>query len=511
MTKVGANNAKIAKNTLMLYSRLLITMFIGFYTSRVVLQVLGVIDYGIYNLIGGLTLSFAIFSDTLTGSTTRFLTVDLGKKDMLGYRKTFCHAIELYVILAILLFIILETFGVWFVKHGIDIPSSRKDAANITLQFTIVYFIINILRLPFDSVIVSNERMGIYAYIGIAESVLRLINVIILQWVDKIDSLILYVILIDLVSLILLISLATYVFLTFRHCRFSFMWEKHRISRILSFSGWSMVSSITAMSSNQGIDVLLNKFGGVIVNAGMGVANQVASVINNLVLHFQTAFNPQIVKLYASKEYDALYSLAFRGGRFSFYLLLLPVVPIMTELPFYLKFWLGSIPEYTVSYCRFVIVALLFETMSGPLWMLAQANGNIKRYQLYTSLIFLSNFLFSFIYLWINFDIEYVIVIRDIVYFSLLLARIILLNNMIDFPSLKYFRYVVCRCIGVGIMSLIVPVILNNLAFNFKLFPIVVSIISFLWTLIVILFIGVCRQEREFVFGAVLSRIRRLG
>lgn len=488
---------------------MLSTMLIGFYTSRITLQVLGVVDYGIYNIVAGITISFAIFSDTLTGSITRFLTVDLGNKDYRSYQKTFSHALELYVLLAIFTLLLLETFGIWFIENEINIPAARREAANITFQFTCFYFILTMLRLPFDSVIISNEKMNFYAYIGMGEAILKLANAFLLQRFRDIDSLVLYVILVDIVALIILIIIACYVFFKFRFCRFTIIWEKSIARQILSFSGWSMFSSVTAMASNQGIDVLLNRFGGVIVNAGMGIANQVAGVINNLVLNFQTALKPQIVKCYISGNHDDLYKLAFRGGKFSFFLLLLPIVPLLIELPYYLNLWLGQTPKYTVAYCTFVIIALLFETMSGPLWMLAQAYGRIKKYQLCVSSIFFLNFLLSLSYLVLEYDISYVIIIRDIVYFSLLIARCILLKNMINFPSLSYFKNVICRCILVGTISISVPIITQHIIGNTSFRSLIISFISFIWTLIVVLVVGVNRDERNSIFNIIFRMFKR--
>lgn len=488
----------------MLYFRMFITMAVGLYSSRIVLNVLGVQDFGIYNIIGGVTISFAIFSDSLTGATNRFLTFALGKNDLQQYNKIFSLSLLLYISLIIVFIFFFETLGLWLVNTQLNIPVSRIGAANWVYQLSILYFLINVLRIPYDASIIAHERMSFYAYLSLFEVSLKLLYIIFLQYTHDVDKLILYSVFVDIASFILFIIYFIYCNTSFIQCRFKYYWNTTLFKQLAGFSGWSLTSSATAMTSNQGIDFLLNRFGGVTVNAAMGVANQVSAVVNSFVLNFQTAFKPPIIKYYAAEDNESLLALIFRSAKFSFFLLMLPSIPLLLELETVLRLWLGIVPHFSANYCRFVLIALLFETLSGPLWMLVQAHGKIKKYEIVTSFVFFMNFVVTLIFLSLKVNIGLCIIARDIVYGTLLFTRLYLLKELIHFPAVRFVKKVVIRCWTIALLSLTIPFVFHYILPQEGFVKLLlISAISVISSIIFIFLLGLEKSEKKVLLNLI--------
>lgn len=313
------NNKRIAKNTLFLYMRMLLTMVISLYTSRVTLATLGVVDYGIYNVVGGVISMFAFLNSSLSSSTQRFLTFSLGQGDFKQLKKVFTASLNIHIILSVLIVLLGETLGLWFLNNKLVIPADRVFAANMVYQLTIFMSLISIIQVPFDGTIIAHEKMDIFAYFSLLDIILKLAVVFILMIVDW-DKMILLAILYSLVVLFRFILYVVYCKRHFIEIGLRFFYNKLLYKQLVSFAGWNLFGAVAVLSKDQGLNILLNLFFGPIVNAARTVSYQVSSAIANFMINFQTAINPQVVKYYASNELDNMERLVYRGSKLSFIL-----------------------------------------------------------------------------------------------------------------------------------------------------------------------------------------------
>ena len=374
------NSKRMAKNTIILYVRTIVLMCITLYTSRVVLKTLGETDFGVYNVVGGVVVLFAFINNAMSTATQRFLNFELGKGNKRGLSEVFCLSLFVHFFIAILIFILGETFGLWLINQKINIPVDRMYAANIVYQFSLVSCIINVLRIPYNASIIAYEKMSFYGIISILEGIFKLLIVVALLNYDG-DKLILYACLILCVTVIIFLIYKFYCNSHFDCTHFHLVWDKKRVKQLISFSSWSLLGSASVVAINQGIGIIFNTFIGVIVNAAIGIANQINAAIYSFVSNFQTAFVPQIIKVYASGLMNEFHLLLRNTARYSFLLLYIISYPVYMECDFILNVWLTDVPDMTLSFTRLIICANLFDAMSGPLWSAVQAIGKIKLYQ----------------------------------------------------------------------------------------------------------------------------------
>ena len=494
------NNKRIAKNTLFLYFRMIITMLVSLYTSRVVLNTLGVEDFGIYNVVGGVVVLFSFLNSSLTQATQRFLSFKLGEKDMVGFNNIFNLSLTLYFIISLAIIILAETVGLWFLNTQLNIQSERMVAANWGYQFTIISFVLNMLRTPYNAAIIAFEKMSFYAYISIIEVILKLLIVFTLVLLPF-DKLILYTILLSAISFIILLIFIFYIINKFEYCRFYYYWDALIFKKMASFSGWTLFGSLSVMSATQGINLLLNIFFGVIVNAAVGISNQVAGAVQNFVSNFQLAFNPQITKSYASNNKDYLVSLIFNTSKYSLFLVSILIIPLLIKTEAILKLWLGIVPDYSVIFSQLILSSLVIESISGPLWMTVQATGNIKKYQIYVSTIKFIEIISALIFFKLGFNPSIPFIIRCVLTFMLLFIRLYILNDLINFPTRLFITKIVIKnsfiCGSAGILS---HIICNNFFYTYNLDDIVKStIISIIISVILIYFLGLNKNERKYI------------
>ncbi len=496
------NNKRIAKNTAMLYFRMLFTMAVSLYTSRIVLNTLGVEDFGIYNVVGGVVVLFSFLNSSLTQATQRFLTFELGKKDMVGFNNIFNLSLLLYLAISIAIIILAETLGLWLLNTQLNIQSERIIAANWAYQFTIVTFVLNMMRTPYNAAIIAFEKMSFYAYISIIEVILKLLIVYILVFLS-IDKLILYSILLSVVSFIILIIFIFYIIHKFNYCRLHFFWDVTIFKKMASFSGWTLFGSLSVMSATQGVNMLLNIFFGVVVNAAVGISNQVAGAVQNFVTNFQLAFNPQITKSYASDNREYLMSLIFNTSKYSLFLISILVIPLLIKTEAILKLWLGIVPDYAVIFSQLTLISLVIESISGPLWMTVQATGKIKKYQIYISGIKFIEIIGALIFFKLGFNPTIPFIIRCILSFILLFLRLFLLKDLIKFPIRIFIQNVVIKNFVVcGSASIISYYICNNFYSTFNLNNIVgTTITSIIITIVLIYIFGLNKSERRFIIN----------
>lgn len=356
---------------------MLLTMVVSLYTSRIVLAVLGVSDYGLYNVVGGMVSMFSMFSGSLAGGTQRFLTYAMGEGDRMKLKKTFSISFGLHVGVSLFLFILAETIGLWFVCTQMNIPDGRMTAVFWVYQFSVISFIISLVQIPFMSCLIAHEKMDMYAYMSIYDVIMKLFIVFLIQWLT-LDKLILYAALILAVNITSVLIYNIYCRNHFEECTFRIQWDMNLATEIVSFSCWDIFGSSIGFFSGQGINLLLNMFFGTVVNAARGISNTVNGCIVSFASNFQAAVDPQIVKLYATKEYGKLYKLVVNNARITEYLFLLIAIPAFLEVDFFLTLWLGEYPDYTVIFVRIILIQSALQVVNRPMVMIVRATGRVK-------------------------------------------------------------------------------------------------------------------------------------
>ncbi len=504
------NNKRIARNTLLLYFRMLFLMIISLYTSRIVLNALGVEDFGIYNVAGGVVAMFSILSGSLSAAISRFITYELGKNNVLKLKTIFSSAITIQIGLGIVIAFFAETIGIWFLNTQMNIPIERMTAANWVLQFSIITFIINLISVPYNAVIIAHEKMSAFAYISIFEAIGKLLIAYLIT-ISPIDKLIFYAILMCGVAIAIRLLYGYYCKRHFDECRFHFIWNKQIFQQIFSFAGWNFIGASSAVLRDHGGNIIINLFCGPTVNAARGIAFQVNNAIQGFVSNFMTALNPQITKSYAAKNYTYMMTLIFQGARLSFYMLLLLSLPIIINTHYLLTLWLNTVPEHTVLFVRLVLIFAMSESISGPLITAMLATGNIRNYQIIVGGLQMLNLPTSYILLSLGAIPETVLIVAVLISQCCLMARLYMLKKMIKLKIKDYLKKVYFNIITVSIIAIILPICMQErLAENFINF-LLSSLICMLCTYLSIYYIGCSYEERKFIYNKFLilkSKIR---
>ena len=502
-----SSHKTIAKNTLFLYFRMFLTMGVGLYTSRMVLDVLGVEDYGIYGLVGGIVTMFAFLNSAMASATQRYLSFDIGKGDKVRLQQTFNASVNIHFLIGIVIVILAETVGLWFVNTQLDIPAERMVAANWVYQFSILAFFFNVIQVPYNALLIAREHMSVYAYISIIDVLLKLGIVFILIYYNA-DKLILYGILTFAVSFIVRMLYRAYCKRKFKESVYKFYYDKTYYKELLSFSGWSLFGNIAAIARGQGSNILLNIFFGPIANAAYSLTSTVQGVIGQFVNNFQVALNPQITKNYASGNTNASISLMQKSSKFSYFAMLILVVPFLYNIDYVMNLWLKEVPPYAISFIRLALIYALIETISNPLIIGAQATGKIKWYQ-----IIIGTFIFLTLpAAWVVFkltnnplNLYWVLIVNSAI---ALLFRLVFLRKMMQLGLRDYFNKVFIRIFIVSATAVAFTYILPlTKAINFmELIYQSIIIVSFI--LIVVYYIGLNNNERTFINNFVKSKIK---
>ena len=382
------NTKRIAKNTMMLYIRMLFSMLVSLYTSRVVLQTLGVEDYGIYNVVGGVVAMLGFLNDSMSGATSRFITYELGRGDNARLNQVFSTSLIIHVSIALFVFVLAETVGLWFFENKLVIPENRMVSARLIYHFSVISMMIGITQVPYNAVIISHEKMNVYAYVGILNVILRLLIVYILVIWDY-DKLILYAILQLFVSILIIFIYRVYCIRKFPETHFIFIIKKNYILPMLNFSGWDMYGNASVMARTQGVNMLINVFFGPLLNASSGIATQIQGAIMGLANNLVTAVRPQIVKKYAVGEFQSMISLLRNSLKLSYLLLALMSIPLICETDYILRLWLGTVPDYASAFCKYTLLFNFFANMSLLFACIIHATGRIKRISLINGSLYL--------------------------------------------------------------------------------------------------------------------------
>lgn len=509
MSEISTNNKRIAKNTLVLYVRMLFLMLVSLYTSRVILNALGVEDYGIYNVVGGIVTMFSILSGSLSAAISRFITFELGTGDKDKLKKIFSSSITIQAGLAIVIALLAESVGLWFLNEKMVIPDGRLAAANWCFQFSIITFGINLINVPYHAAIIAHERMSAFAYMSILEAIGKLT----IAWcisINPIDRLVFYGLMLAILSCVIRLIYAWYCKKNFEECTYHFVYDSSLLKRMFAFAGWNFLGSGSAHLMNQGVNLLSNVFFGVTVNAARGIAVQVDHAIMQFVTNFTTAINPQITKSYAAGQKDYMFSLIFRGAKFSYFLLLFFAIPIIFETPTILKLWLKIVPDHAVNFVRLAVIISMIMVLSRTMVTAMLATGDIKKYQLIVGGLGMLVFPMAWLFFALGLPPEMAYVSIIIIYIGQWICRLFLLREMIGMSIKHYFQEVMSKVSLTTILAIPLPLAIYILIDGSILRLLILSISSFLITLVVIFYCGLDNEERQFVLNQTRSFKRKL-
>ena len=502
MSNIYVNNKRIAKNTLLLYFRMLLLMAVSLYTSRVVLNALGIEDFGIYNVVGGVVTIFAVISGSLSAAISRFITFELGKGDSNNLRKTFSAAVTIQLFLSLVIVILIESIGVWFLNAKMTIPTDRIAAANWVLQFSIVTFVINLISVPYNATIIAHERMSAFAYISIFEAIGKL-TIAFLIIMSPIDRLVFYAILMCVVAVSIRMIYGHYCKKHFSECIYHFHWDKELLKNMFSFAGWNFIGASAGILRTQGINILLNIYFDPIVNAARGIAVQVNNAVSSFSTNFLMAINPQIIKSYSKQDIERTYMLTMCGARFSFLLLSIISLPVMCETEYILKLWLKIVPDYSVVFVRLTLILTIVEVISLPLVTFQQATGKIRNYQIIVGTLHMLNFPVSFVFLHMGFTPKIVYIVAISLSMISLYFRLYMLKQVVDISIMKFNKDVVIRV-------MLVVLSMSLCLFSIEKYihsPLVGIILSLFIAVFCSVFIGLKKQELIYAYSKILKKI----
>ena len=500
------NNIRIAKNTIYLYLRMFIILIVSLYTTRIVFNVLGVQDYGVYNVVGSIIVFFSFINSSLTGATQRYITAELAEGNVDTQQGVFSAAVLSHLLIGLVIVFLGETIGLWFLNSIMNIPQERMSAANIVYQLTIISTFLSVLQAPFNATIIAHEKMSVYAIFSIFDVLFKLAIAFLIQAI-KGDKLVIYAILIFLADFLGILIYRIYCYRTFQMCRFKRTRDQRLFKGLFSYMGWALFGTATYVGTNQGVTMLINYYYGVLVNAAMGISNQIVSMVSQFVSNFQTAFRPQIVKNYVIKDATELTKLTIRASRMSGYLILILLIPICFEIKDFLRIWLGDYPEFAVEFCILTLICVFFEGISNPLIALITSDKDIKKYQLTVSLVYSTNLLFCWIALSHSFAPYLVIAIRLFIDIMLILSRFLLMKNRwYSFPIREWLRKVIFK-------PLIIMTIPMAISFFSQKIPIesiwirliLISGISFISSVTCVFFFLLEKEEQTFIFTFLLK------
>jgi len=501
----SSNTKRIAKNTIMLYLRMLLIMAVSLYTVRVVLKTLGIVDYGIYNVVGGIVIMFGFLSNTMASASQRFFAYELGRNDIQQLRRTFSMTVTIYIIISLFVLLLAETVGLWFLNNMLVIPAERIGAANWIYQFSILSFISTIMTIPYNAAIIAHENMNVYAYVSILEVVLKLLIVYLLI-LFSFDKLKLYALLTFIVTWITRYVYRIICKNKYEECKYRYHWDKELFKTLISYSGWSLFGAISGILKNQGINILLNMFFGPTINAAKAIAYNVNSAVTQFSSNFYTAVRPQITKNYAAGEQQQMMSLIFQSSKFSYFLLFIISMPVLLETDFILALWLKKVPEYTAIFTWLVIINALIDSLSYPLMTAAQATGKIKYYQSVIGGMLLFNLPVSYCFLKLGFLPQVTMYVSIIISIICLFLRLWILKRMIGLPVSGYFNKVLKIIVSVSVVAYILPLFLKlHLEEGYIRF-LIVGVSEAVISIIAMYILGFTSKERSIIIQMIRSK-----
>ncbi|MCQ2272828.1 MAG: lipopolysaccharide biosynthesis protein [Bacteroidales bacterium] len=502
-----SNNKRIAKNTLALYARMLFAMFVGLYTSRVVLNTLGAVDFGIYNVVGGVVVLFSFLNSTLAATTQRFMAFEIGRSDDIQpVRKVFSVSMTIHIALGLLIVLLSETVGLWLLETKMTIPPERMNAARIVYQFSIISCFLSIIQVPYDSLLIARERLDVYALFSVGNVLLKLVFVILMTKIGS-DKLVFYAFLMMLNGILLRIVSKLYCLSKFKESRYYFEKDFTIYKEIGSFAGWNLSAHAVLVARTQGVNILLNHYCGPILNTARGIGIQVNGTLTQLSGNFQSAVIPQITKLYSVGRVDEMNKLVVRSSKLSYMLIVLLVAPFIVDTEYILTLWLKNVPEYAVLITRFTLAVTLADSLSGTLAHAAYATGRMKKYQIIISSVLSMVFFGSWIALFMGAKPESVYIIEMGLLLVAVLAKLLLLRGMVCFPVTTYLREVVLKGIILSLCSISVAHVVQGLMDASFLRFCMVCFCSILMTSLVGYYVVLNKTERAFIVRWIKDKL----
>ncbi|WP_286462984.1 lipopolysaccharide biosynthesis protein [Myroides odoratimimus] len=496
----------MAKNAFFLYFRMFLLMVITLYTSRVVLAVLGVEDYGIYSVVGGVVALFSFLNSSMTSATQRFLAYDLGQGDKNRLKETFNVVLNTHILIAIIIFVLVEVFGIWYLENKLVIDPAKKDVTFWLLQFSILTLLVKVVQVPYKSLLIAREKMSIYAIIGILEVVLNLVIVYFLLFTE-LNKLLIYGFLVFIVNLVITLYYWFYCVKRYEESRYQFYYDKDRFVEIISYSGWNLFGNFASVAKGQGVNMILNIFYGTVVNAAYGIAIQVQTAVNVFVYNFQMAVNPQIIKTYASDNVKESFKLICISSKFSFYIMCFLVSVIYYNVDTILGLWLGdNIPVFTNTFTKLVLIGVLIDTISNALMMGIQATGKIKIYQITVGFLVFLNLPISYYFLYNGYDantIFYISIVLSIVSFFM---RLYFLSKYFKLSPYLFLKKVLKPILIVSIVFIIVNELLSYYLIN-HMHLLMFTILQVVFLLAIIVFLGINSYEKSFIKKLIKTKV----
>lgn len=505
---IKSSNSKIARNTLILYGRMFVSIIVNLYTVRLLWNVLGIEDYGIFNVVGGVVFLFAFLNNAMVASSQRFISYELGKGNKENLARTFSTSVSIHFVLAFIILLLAESIGLWFLNNKMNIPQESIGPANWVYQCSIFTFLLTVISVPYNASIVAHEHINIFGYFGILDIFLKL-GIVFLVSILPYNRLKAYSICLLILSIIMRMIYGIYCSLHFEECR----WKGHKdhllLKQMFGFAGWNFLGNMGIAVRDQGSNIILNLFFDVAVNAAKGISNQVTGVINGFTSNFTMAINPQITKRYAAGEINSMLSLVFNGCKYSLMLMGLIVIPSIIAAPMLLKLWLGEVAPYTIGFLKLMLVIALIECIANPIVTSIHATGEIKKFQIWISMIFLSSLPFSWILLKFCGSPYTVILVNLSTSIIALLTRIKILHELIPFSYTLFFKRIYSRTLPtiiiVGVISYYCYSFISDNFLGLICFSIISTITYCLFSYIFIL----SQSEKEKLKKIILQRLTR--
>lgn len=503
MSNQESNSKRIAKNTLLLYFRMILIMVVSLYTSRIILNELGVEDFGIYNLVAGVVILFSFLSNAMITATQRYLSIAIGKKDEKYIQAVFSTSLLSHFFLIFFIFLAAETIGLWLINAKLEIPADRMSATNFVYQLAILTTCVNIIRIPYNASIIANERMSFFAYVSIVETFLKLAVV----WALAItpgDKLVIYSFLLLLVAIVIAIAYWYYCQRFLLANKFYLKTNKKLFVELTSFSVWNLFGGLADIGYKQGTNIILNLFWGVSINAVLGITNQIRNALVPFIGNLQLAVNPQMVKSYALGDYEYFKILVYRISKYSYFLMLIIVFPIIFNIDLILELWLKNPPEHTAIFAILTSVYCLVDSLTGPLWAAMQAGGKIKRFQIVTGICLLLNLPVSYLFLMYGYAPSVVLIIQIVITGFTVGVRVLFVKYYLQFSIRNYVREVIFPIVFVTALSL--PIALYIYAETGGYYRLLLFILFVPMMCYIIYVCGTCKSEKEMVMRSIRTK-----
>lgn len=492
-----SDNKRIAKNTMFLYFRMLLSMVVSLYTARVVLNALGASDYGLYNVVGGVISILSVLTVLVSSGTQRFLNYEMGQNAPVSrLKEIFSSSLTIYLAIYLLIFLLGETIGLWFVNNKLVVPTDRIFAVNIVYQVTIIQMLLSFIQSTYTSAILAHERMDVYGYVGVGEPLLRLILILLLPFC-VFDKLIAYSLIVFVMGFSVTLFYIFFCRKNFEECRFQISRNLVQIKKMLSFTVWNLMEALSNTLNGQGLNILLNLFFGPIVNAARAVAFQVSNAVNAFALNFLIATYPQITKSYSAGNTEDFYNLMIRAGKFAFMVLSILMIPIIINIDYILELWLKTPPESSSLFVTLVLISQLIRITSEPLYTGIQATGNIRKYQIITNVITILNLPLCYLLLmkWSNPVLVFYATIGVNTIF--VISRLYFIRKLTYFPSWHYLKVIIMKCLAPFLIAFMPMYILNSYFEVNVVVLCLVSFVSIVWTCIIYFLLSMSKNERR--------------